>query len=1151
MKLNTQIGAGITVWIALTWALTSFLGVPKAKLLALRIIIMLLGALIGGAIAWYKRRGVAKTALPPGAAPPDTFNDFASVLDESERKLATSPQTANFRLNNLPVIMLTGPPGAAKTTVVLQSGLDPELLAGQVHQDGEIASTSIANIWLSSRAALVEAGPAIQSDISTWQMLAKRLQIGKFKSAMTRTPAAPRAAVVCFESDTFLTAGASEGTIETAKAIRSQLLQLAGSLGVNLPVYVLFTKLDRLAFFSDYVRTLDENEARQVLGVSIDAEPPKVGVYGERETTRLTDAFQDLTVSLSNKRTDLLSREGDPEAALSAYEFPREFRKLRTPLVKFLVELCRPSQLNSGPFLRGFYFCGVRPVVVEEELASAEVRPVRTARSQQASTPEATSMFSAYRAAAPEAPVSRSSSRNRRRVPQWVFLPHFFFEVVLADRSALAASSASSKTHFFRRLLLLSAAGLALVWGILTLLSFLNNRALVHEVQVASTAVTADSGSKVPSLDSLTKLDSLRQVLGRLRGYERTHPPLSLRWGLYTGSQLLPEARRLYFDRFHTLLFGGVQNGLLTTMTSWPAAPAADADYGYSYDTLKAYLETTSNHDKATMQFLPSVLQQHWVAGQTPDAQREALARRQFEFYTSELIDANPYSSTTDAGTVTKARHYLSLFAGVPRVYQSMLTGANQANKSIIFNQRFPGSAETIVNTREVPGAFSKDGFNFMDAAIKDPSKYVSGERWVLGDQAAAAVSSTPDLQKQIRAMYYADFIAAWRDYLKKSSVVKYQNIADAAKKLTTLSSPSSPLMALFWLASQNTAVPVPEVSKAFKPLYALMPPSNVDQYVGPSNMAYMQSLTTLQAAVDAASKLPPDQSQGAIDQINTAANTALTATHNTALGFGLDAEAHTEATIEKLLEDPIINATGFGPDPGPLNGAGADFCAKYRVLSAKYPFDPNSSVMATIDDVNGIFRPQSGSLWVFYQKISKFLPKQGTSYAPVPGQKPILTPRFVNFFNNAAHFSDAIYANGTSQDPKLTFALTPAFSSELQTVSLTIDGQTAAFHPGSPAQQYVWPGSGGVQMTAKAGADALYPTYAGLWGVFQFFAEADQPAPSPQWMLKSGRNNRPVTSPITGQPIVVHFNVDMLGGPPVFQKSYFRELGCASEVAR
>ena len=46
------------------------------------------------------------------------------------------------------------------------------------------------------------------------------------------------------------------------------------------------------------------------------------------------------------------------------YEFPRELRKLRTLLVQFLVDLARPSQLSVNPFLRGFYFSGVRPVIV-------------------------------------------------------------------------------------------------------------------------------------------------------------------------------------------------------------------------------------------------------------------------------------------------------------------------------------------------------------------------------------------------------------------------------------------------------------------------------------------------------------------------------------------------------------------------------------------------------------------------------------------------------------------------------------------------------------------------------------------------------------------------------------------------------------------
>ncbi len=67
------------------------------------------------------------------------------------------------------------------------------------------------------------------------------------------------------------------------------------------------------------------------------------------------------------------------------------------------------------------------------------------------------------------------------------------------------------------------------------------------------------------------------------------------------------------------------------------------------------------------------------------------------------------------------------------------------------------------------------------------------------------------------------------------------------SKKLTKLEGPQSPLLALFWLASQNTGVGDPDVTKAFKPLYAVMPPASVEQYVGPTNADYMKALVPLQ----------------------------------------------------------------------------------------------------------------------------------------------------------------------------------------------------------------------------------------------------------------------------------------------------------------
>ncbi len=1156
MSFSVVLAAALAVWIALCFLVTPLLNLQPRPLLALRLILIVFGVLIAAAISWYRKRTIATGSEKgeTGPSPPENAGDLEHVLREAQHKVARSKLGAEARLDRVAVIFVTGSAGSSKTTLIEHCGLEPELLAGQVHRDELIAPTEAANVWLAGRAVVIELGTGIQADPKTPQLLTKYFQPAKLRAAVSRSEGAPRAAVVCCECESLLKPGASGSAIEAARSFRDQLGQLSTALGIHIPVYVLFTKLDRIAFFTDFVRTFNDRESAQVLGVTLPVERQGTGVYGERESARLTNAFQELVLSLSEKRTELLTHESDPDVALSAYEFPREFRKLRTVGVNFLVELCRPSQLSSRPLLRGFYFCGVRPVLIEEQTAAQEARGARPGR-QEAFNPDATAIFSSRQFTSEPASTVLHSGTIKRRVPQWVFLPRLFGEVILADRSGLAASTSSAKTSGLRRALWAGVACLCLAFGICALISFMENRALIREVNDSAAAVSSDADSASPaSLESLTKLDDLRQHLVQLREWQRTRPPLSMRWGLYQGLTLLGPARRIYFDRFRRILFGGVQAGLLSTMQSWPSAPAQNADYGYCYNTLKAYLETTSDHDKATLQFLPRVLEEHWTANQNVDPQRAALGRKQFDFYTSELVLANPYSSTADMGTVRHARRYLAQFAGAARVYEAMLTGANQNNKPLMFSQRFPGSVQVVVNNLEVPGAFTKPGFMFMDSAVKDPDKYVSGEKWVLGNQ-LSAVGTAADLEQEIRTLYYADYIKTWREYIRRSIVVRYSSLADASRKLASTSSPQSPLLALFWLASQNTDVNAAPVQKAFKPLHVFMPPSLVDQYIGPSNTNYMTALTALQNSVDQASKLSPEQAQAAGDQITSAASSAMLATRQTALTFGLDPDAHIEATIEKLLEDPIAYLDSIKPNaasPVALNAAGADFCSRYRVLTSKIPFDPSAAAAASLDDVNSIFRPQQGALWQFYdQKLTKLLAKQGSAYIPVAGQKPTVTARFLAFFNNAARFSNALYANGTSQDPKLRFALQPAFSSDVQNVQLMIDGQTANFTPNSPAQQFTWPGTGGVRLTVKSGSDFIYPNYDGLWGVFEFFQDADRPLPNPEWMLKSGRSNKPVTSPLTNQPIDVRFNVDMLGAPPIFQKGFLRELACVAEVAR
>src|SRR6185369_1092515 len=364
---------------------------------------------------------------------------------------------------------------------------------------------------------------------------------------------APRAVLVCYDSENFTKAGAQESATAAARNLRARLGEMAQAFGINLPVYVLFTRMDRLPFFTEFVRNLTKEESQQVLDATIPMRDLRAGgVYGEEQTARLPADFERLFHSLADARPEFLGRETDATKQPRAYEFPREFRKIRPAMVQFLVDLCQPSQLTVGPFLRGFYFTGVRPIVINE------AAPVAAAPQSQAgygSAASATGLFKAGQT--PLAPQAAAPAGATRKVPQWLFLTHLFNDVLLADSAAMGASGSSVKTGFARRALFLAAAVLCLILCIGFTVSFFKNRALETQARDAAIGISSaeSSGQNLASLDALRKLEALRQSLETLVKYHREGEPWSYRWGLYTGDDLYPEVRRIYFDRFRQLLF--------------------------------------------------------------------------------------------------------------------------------------------------------------------------------------------------------------------------------------------------------------------------------------------------------------------------------------------------------------------------------------------------------------------------------------------------------------------------------------------------------------------------------------------------------------------------------------------------------------------
>ncbi len=80
-------------------------------------------------------------------------------------------------------------------------------------------------------------------------------------------------------------------------------------------------------------------------------------------------------------------------------------------------------------------------------------------------------------------------------------------------------------------------------------------------------------------------------------------------------------------------------------------------------------------------------------------------------------------------------------------------------------------------------------------------------------------------------------------------------------------------------------------------------------------------------------------------------------------------------------MEDPILQVESLirAMGPGELNAKGAAFCAAFRQLMNKYPFQTTATQQATLQEVNAIFQPGQGALWTFYDaSLRNYLAQAG-----------------------------------------------------------------------------------------------------------------------------------------------------------------------------
>ena len=1107
------------------------------------VILGLLGALVLGLVLWLLHKSSAGSA-GGGADSPDAIN-LNTLLRDAETRVRQANRVGVKSLASLPLIYVVGDENSAKTQTVLQSGLDPELLAGNVFRDGLVVPTQLANIWLAGNYVVAEAGGALLRQPGLWLRLIKATLPARLGSAFSKDSRLPaRSVVVCVSIERILAPNTTEQIRGLAQMLNERLRQLSQTLGISLPIYVLFTKLDNITPFAEYMGRLSEEEVKLPIGSLLSSLDSGSGQYTEQASQLIGARFDQLLFALAEFRLDILSRGGELQELARAYEFPRDLRKVRAGIVSFLAEVARPSQIGVNPFLRGFFFTGMRAHMIEDVL---DIGPAHAQPAPPPINAGATRIFSL--AGMPQQVQAPQPRRGGvRKVPQWVFLPHLFSRILLADKSALEASRASTRTSFLKRALLATVSAVILILLVLFTVSFFRNRGLEHRVAEAAAApVSTVSAGSFAAQGDLESLDKLKAVLEELEDYRKNGPPTFDRMGLYKGDALFPSACKAYSNKFSTLLLNPTQANILAKLRALPATPAPDSDYGATYRPLKAYLITVSNPNpdspQDTVEFLPSELLSDWAGSASPDPNLAHLAQSHFQFYAGLL--SQPSSCMANAGGIlndivlTRTRFYLNGFQGFQHVYQSMLAAANHKVPGFDFNSKFPGSAQYIFDDYPVQGAFTKAGFAFMQDAILHPDPYFRGEEWVLGPMSGPPIDRAA-LSVQLKQSYTADYLQTWRAYLTKAQFIPYKNFADAGAKLGSLDSNTSAMLELFSLISINTGVSAPEISTAFQAPQAIVPPAGADtRLIGPTNQPYIQALQGLEGALksltlNATSANDPT----AAAPVTQAALTAEQSAETLRNGFVPDPSGGMDKTSFALLEAPIESAKSLAAQaPAAAAGGGAkNFCGQLEPLFAKFPFNPQSSNEASTEEVAQAFAPGTGAFAQFYNASLKALVvQQGSQYIVAPGSAVHINPAFLAFLNSAQKISSGLYPNGGNQ-PSLDFTLTEVKGASdavlvIDGKQISAGGQSATFH---------WVSSPASRITLATQKNTA-PVMTGPWSVFHLGFSAPQISPNRLKFSFSFNNQTPE---------VVLFDASGPGAP-LLNPEFMKGFHCVSNVAR
>jgi type VI secretion system protein ImpL len=1034
-------------------------------------------------------QGQKSAPAGPGAAEAEQLR---ARFEEALAGLRASKGKA-VNLYELPWYIIIGPPGAGKTTAIANSGLNFPLSKqfGKEALRG-VGGTRNCDWWFTDEAILLDTAGRYttqdsdaQSDHAGWTEFLSLLRKHRARRPINGVIVAMSAADLLSQSE-------SERR-KHVDAVRRRLDELKTELKINLPVYLLLTKMDLIAGFTEYFDDLDQDGRAQVWGVTFPLEASRDGSAADG----FAKEFDRLLERLSARLMPRIEAERDTRRRALIFTFPRQFSALRRGLTEFVRDTFQRERDPEALQLRGVYFTsGTQEGTPIDRMLGALAR----------------NFGLSVRAAVSQAGQGRT-----------YFLQRLLKQVIFKESGLAGVNKRMELRYAIMHGAVYVGVVLAIVLGFIAFsVSYQRNRSYLDQVAEAAKVLDevprAERGSLVEGLDRLDALVSVKQAA------ELESAPLSMRWGLYQGRSMANVANDAYLSELNAGLLPAVSQHFGSRLTGFASEP----DKLYEY--LKAYLMLAMPErlDPAQLGYLAEL---EWARVFANDPVTFERVKNHFAALLGQPDRMQP--AARDESLVNSARVSLKQ-ASLPVLMYSRLKLAYASDKDRAINLASEvglGGDSVFVRksgqslSEPISALYTKPVFNEIagSGSVGVVAQFVS-ESWVLGNE-IASLAKSPQLTQQLMSLYEDDYIRVWDGVLADITLRPTSGTQDAAQLWGLLAAPTSPFKRLLTVVQANTklvdpnekpdladkakkaaagavgtigaifggqktatAAPGTRVTKHFESLHKLIEgnPAPID-----ATLQKFASIERVMAEVSSLGGPPP---------LETASRLSLALR---------DLETHAK-TLPGPMDGLVARATGRGASAANAT-IGSDFNARYQqqvvsecreLAEGRFPLSPLSTTDLPIADFGRVFGPNGTYDSFLRNTLQTFIDMNRATWRWKPEASALGGAAAVPVqFQRANRIMQTYFAPGSTM-PKVRFTMTPDYlDAEVRRMTLEIDGQALDYRHGPQRQvEMEWPGPqpGQAALTLEdLGGQRPNIVMNGPWALFRLLDKAQIQAQS------------------------------------------------------